>query len=115
MSALSEFLLARIADDNALANAITAGTQGEHPPIATNGLYWTEQSEFADLAITQARLLAECSAKRELVHFLSIDADPPSGPGIRTADDLTGAAMQVLRVMARPYADHVEYDESWRL
>lgn len=52
-----------------------------------------------------ARVLAECRAKRAMVEFLD-PTDAPDGEGKFVAE-------QALRLVALPYADHPEYDESW--
>jgi len=86
---LDEFLIARIRDDQADA---MAGWRWKALPAG----------EYARL---QAHVLADCDAKRRI-----IAAD-------WRADDSGEATLirqDVLRLLALPYADHPDYDETWR-
>lgn len=113
MSALTDFLFARIADDHATANGIEL--EDHLVPPNMNGLYWGN-GPYAEVHVTKERLLAECTAKREIVHYLAIDADEePAGQGTKSAADLAEGATQVLRLLAMPYAGHPDSDEAWRL
>jgi len=114
---LSEFLLARIAEDEAGENtyATAIGASTDHD---------------------QRRWWAECEAKRRIIDLAQqarsqgdvvvtvyggSSSAPPFGavggsgggggggsPGRRTALE------QVLRLLALPYADHPDYSEEWR-
>jgi hypothetical protein len=131
---LTDFLLARIAEDEAMAKAaiephetddaghwefveypyeggsphprgtLDAGTSGYDP-----GLPWSDLVNRYD----PARVLAECEAKRQIVERAVIMA--------RTSGLLEGAADRayeyddnVLPLLALPYADHPDYREEWR-
>jgi hypothetical protein len=113
---LVEFLLARIADDEAHArNAF-----GEHNDV---GPEWTEiwsgavelggnQTDGPELLLTNdsqvsrhierwdpARVLAECVSKRRLIQLGEKDS---------YWDD-------VLRILAIPYTEHEDFNPDWRL
>lgn len=90
---LTEFLRLRIAED--MADAMT-GWRWKTLPAG----------EYERL---QARVLAECGAKRRIVemawHHLG-DDDYAWG--------MEEAKRQILAVLALPYADHPDYREEWR-
>lgn len=87
MSALTEFLLARIAEDEAWA---------KHRDIVTFGC--------DDSRMSPARVLADLEAKRRIVAQASFWEAEPVG---RTLD-------YVARVLALPHADHPDYREEWK-
>jgi hypothetical protein len=81
---LTEFLLARIAEDERAANA-----------------------DWSNLGYDPARVLAECEAKRRILdlHRSGEVCDPCSGwLGTDPAADCP-----TLRLLALPYADHPDY------
>jgi hypothetical protein len=101
---LTEFLLARIAEDESLARAqLAAGRQ--------HGTSW----DYND----PRRCLAECEAKRQIVEHAdtvsSMDRQIESEWGTRSSvpwDEDEG--IRLLRLLALPYADHPDYDQTWR-
>lgn len=134
---LTEFLLARIAEDEAAARAATQGRwtydhddedgitsdSTAHNPggyvaqTSYDGQSLTEgnsQSDGVHIArFHPARVLAECEAKRrivELVDWLNNQSADFRVPPILS--DLPSRL--VLRHLALPYADHPGYDEAWR-
>jgi hypothetical protein len=160
---LTEFLLARIAEDEAVAR--DAGPQREWVVIEDHGGDYSKPLEYrietkpypheftarrepfgervavldgagslnlegawASRHIVRhdpARVLAECEAKRQIVAMHPI-TDRIVGYGPRTHDfgcevchDWDGVTSglgfcDTLRALALPYADHPDYDESWR-
>lgn len=128
MSSLTEFLLARIAEDEAVARAATPGPWGDPADVGYGDFGWhvdgcpageTEDSEqgMADaeyLAYNHpARVLAECEAKRRIVewHRYDLGSDPcdaHDGATFQTVDCGT------LLALALPYADHPDWREEWR-
>ena len=107
---LTDFLLARIAEDEAVAERLRRPSAGdpwgwqEHPhPLTTCG------HGQRVVHATPARVLAECEAKRRIVAALPAD---PGGVGEKY--DYDGNAWAVLCALALPYADHDDYDASWR-
>lgn len=99
---LADFLLACIAEDEAKAREI-------HPDAVRDP--WIHPG-CAAVHYEQARVLAECEAKRRIVQM---HAKPHycSGPHIDT-NGLNDPCATVM-ALALPYADHPDYDEAWRL
>jgi hypothetical protein len=85
---LTDFLLARIAEDE--------GAAQRHGPGASK----------QGLGDYPARVLAECEAKRRIV-----DLFPKAA---QDGDGWNEAGIQVLEALALPYADHPDYREEWR-
>ncbi len=92
------FLLARIAEDEAVARAAMVMGQGVDT-IGTHSL-----PEFAEhvTAWQPARVLAECEAKRQIVE---------DATGQHTSS-VEGYA--IMRILATVYADHPDYREEWK-
>lgn len=91
MSDLTEFLLARIAEDERAAHRIAL-------PLALTGA--------KGAVVGPGRVLAECEAKRRIV----AEANRFEGDDDPGAHVLVG----VLELLALPYADHPDYREEWR-
>lgn len=127
MTTLPEFLLARIAEDEAVA----IETRDSHDP-----LIWTPDdygdsgawgmggpvdgpSGYGSIVITPARVLAECEAKRRIVEIHSADHEcsaPGDGyAGVFAADGTMPSACVTMRALALPYADHEQFQEEWRV
>lgn len=107
MSDLVEFLLARVAEDEAEARAAQAdamvGFRWKHWP---EGAYYEIQA--ATLTSTR-RTRAECEAKRRIVERAAPLADSQVRRQTRTL------ALGVMLALALPYADHPDFDPAWRL
>ena len=128
-----EFLLARIAEDEALAEAAI----DDHPHWLAMGhdLYQYEGGVASgylavDRRVPQgvehianwdpARVLAECQAKRAIIEHaeeatgldISVDNDRAIGPRDLDADPYVGDL--ILRHLAAVYADHPDYREEWK-
>ena len=89
---LTEFLLARIAEDERHARKLAE----------------TDQRPVLALAVTvnhPQRILAECEAKRRIVEWAT-DGDHSR---VLPFDERF-----VLATLALPYADHPDYDEGWK-
>jgi hypothetical protein len=91
MTDLTDFLLARIAEDEAVAlrardNAGSFGVGGHM------------------VAWTPGRVLAECEAKRRIIERVS----EVKWTGSYAVRDV------VLEILALPYADHPDYRPEWR-
>ena len=98
---LADFLLARIAEDQADA---MVGWRWKALPAG----------EYARL---QARVLAECEARRRIVAELDrLGAMSTDGmrDGGANAMSMMDALEFALRALALPYADHPDYHEEWR-
>jgi hypothetical protein len=83
---LTEFLLARIAEDEA---------------SATNWLRFEVRDGIPGNYAIPDRVLAECEAKRRIVGLIDPDRNRWS-------------VRNILGTLALPYADHPDYDEGWR-
>lgn len=94
---LTDFLLARIADEESLAR----GAQGDQWPelVEALGLYVNIPNRWHIAAHGPARVLAECEAKRRIVKSYQLAP--------------IDALLAVLLLMAEVYADHPDY--RWRL
>ena len=100
---LTEFLLARIAEDRHAA---------EHADWAMQGKWYADADDKVDEFVREfspARVLAECEAKRRIVEQweristrLQVDLDQTQG-------------WETLRVLASVYSDHPDYRQEWRL
>lgn len=101
---LTEFLLARLAEDESVAR--------ECDP--NGSLYWggpqsglgicDEQGDH--VAATRARVLDDVESKRAIV---SECASVHGGPAAHVLADI------VLEALAHPYADHPDFDPAWTL
>jgi len=120
VSDLTEFLLARIAEDEAVAREQAATTQ---TGIA---LEWERDVDYGEryLTIDPARILAECEAKRRIVDLHATAAVwqlecPTCAVGAfedhGTAEvDREPHPCGTLRALALPYADHPDYRPEWK-
>jgi hypothetical protein len=123
---LTEFLLARIAEDEAEARE---GGQYDNGPLR-----WAEVGGISEVLIIGCdRVLAECEAKRRIIE------DHPLGETLVVPDDVfldeytstycvrcvgwddgprsleeCRPACVTLRSLALPYADHPDFDPTWR-
>ena len=122
---LTEFLLARIAEDESVARRPTPdeyeygesymfwqedATDEVQWHTALCGLRMGEYMEACQCDV-RARVLAECEAKR---HIVNMWADPFGGWNAPQAEAARAQKDSTLRLLALPYADHPEYDEAWR-
>jgi hypothetical protein len=89
---LTSFLLARIEDDETVARA-AGSTAVVRITIAAAG----HMQRF-----TPSRTLAECAVKRAIVEY---------GTGAHTSSP---EGYDIVRILATVYANHPDYDESWR-
>ena len=100
------FLLARIAEDEEAARASAAD--------AMSGWRWKHYPKDAFIEIQQLaldsrrRLRAECAAKRAI-----LDAHGSEMIGLCQEDGRTFPC-RTLEALMSVYADHPDYDESWR-
>lgn len=120
---LTEFLLARIAEDEASAKDCLAHPEAmrayDREVQDTYRQGW--KAERASDLISRwhpARVLAECAAKRRIVEQFQmarfateLDIDEMDDPANTDAEIL----LTTLVLLALPYADHPDYDETWRL
>jgi len=103
MSALTEFLLARIAEDDEAAQAALPDDPADEPYS-----FWGFDGELAGrfetghhaLRWSPRRALAECEAKRKIV------GDPEHRGGVMYD--------YFLLLLAAVYSDHPDYQPGWR-
>jgi hypothetical protein len=97
---LTEFLLARIADDEAWVTDHFAGvTLGILPPGAPR---------IVPIPGSMDRVLAECEAKRRIIEGIPAPMVIHGGVGAPTSEP------GILRLLALPYANHPDYRAEWR-
>jgi hypothetical protein len=110
MSELTQFLLARIAEDEASYQAAFVGYSAGFP-------------------LTPSRFLAECDAKRRTVEGIAIAElertyNEPAAATTNTqmgqmiaalAEHLSTERRWYLQLLALPYANHPDYQEEWRV
>lgn len=102
MTTLTEFLLARIAEDEARARTMT--------PVTADWATWGPE-----------RMLVECEIKRRVVQEhpnLNAYLDPEHWVCARCQDRYSHDAHRwpcpTLLILALPYGDHPDYDKLWR-
>ena len=91
---LAEFLLARIAEDEAIARRSVNWSEGITEWADGGDPDWEHIARW-----DPARVLAECEAKREIV--------------VEMAYDGLGPREWILHQLALPYAGHPDYRQEW--
>lgn len=108
---LTDFLLARIADDEAEAR-ILDGHYRRHE--LTGSDLWVVDSG-PSLAMSPDRALAECKAKREIVLQQRESQISAEGDDLAPwAEGMAYAGVLAMRYLATVYADHPDYREEWK-
>lgn len=114
MQQLAEFLLARIAEDEALARSVVeAGDEA----VGFSDAAWAvanlpEPACSHALRWAPVPVLAECEAKRRIVEEHREQVEVGEGP------DYVGGVLDglesAIRALAAVHADHPDYREEWR-
>jgi hypothetical protein len=105
---LTEFLLARIAEDEGVARELDLG----QPEADDSHLY---RGEGRMVLTYPARVLAECQAKRHIVELCASAEDrAEQHPDISLLKMPAAVYGVSVRVLAAVYADHPDYSEAWR-
>lgn len=115
---LTEFLAARIAEDEAVARdaeGLWADQYGPHPLPSE---HWADRLVATDVysevdacvAASPARVLAECEAKRRIVEMRTGAYDVWTSAEVHAIDQHLAI---VLRALALPYRDHPDFDPAW--
>jgi len=104
---ITDFLLARIAEDE-------AALERTGPfPHSTHGrdLVGTYRADCPDCigVPSRKRVLAECAAKRAIVS----ECRPGTLDDLDSGEDAQPAPMWVARALAAVYADHPDYRQEW--
>jgi hypothetical protein len=137
---LADFLLARIAEDEALAQdaaaalsmpekgpswhavetadegiSVWSGALDEHWP----SFYETEETKHIS-RWSPGRVLDECEARRRIVADLLTPSGLDEGDtdlawAVMNGDRSQQIAITTLRLLALPYADHSDYRSEWRV
>lgn len=119
---LTEFLLARIAEEEAVAREVAEKVMPdergravyyEQATGSAAEIIWDVDYAQGGYTITAARVLAECEAKRRIVE--QYDAIERLQENLDY--DTRGAYESIeltVQYLALPYADHPDYDEAWR-
>lgn len=124
---LTEFLLARIDDDEGV---ITSTLKVSDEP-ASSGHEWTTGYDsrygvfYPEVAMSTARALSECEAKRRIIKPHVPDTCYDQGDECAECsfhemyegfnDYSEPWPCPTLRALAAVYQDHPDYDEAWRL
>lgn len=110
---LVDFLLARIAEDETVARAATEWWEKQ---------LWSEIDEEQYLHVDRhrpARVLAECAAKRQVIQRHRERADrhgtEPTAPDRCAECQQHDWPCPSLRALGSVYADHFDYDDTWRI
>lgn len=124
MSEIVEFLRIRLDEDERVARAAIAGDCGQDggfedadwltDPSRVRPSFGDAAADLIRTFAVPARVLREVEAKRLLIEFWSRAFGKGSDfPGVDW-DRVRSSAQWTLRLLAVPYADHEDYDESWR-
>jgi hypothetical protein len=105
---LTEFLLARIAEDE--GTAIYAQTRYDLEPEDWGGWWFGHQQHYS--RYDPARVIAECEAKRRIVERHANSG--ASGCYICAEAEREQVECVEQRILAAVYADHPDYREEWR-
>ena len=111
---ITEFLEARIAEDEALAEAASVSMHGQRHTESWDYSSYVlgcerDATEAQDKFITEwwpSRVLAECAAKRAIIEMVR-----PYLVYQSTSD----TSREFLQVLAAVYKDHPDYDQGWAL
>lgn len=110
---ITEFLLARIAEDEAAVPYRPAPTVGDDVLAQIDeAQHGYRALKPGVLTVTTARVLAECEAKRRIVegHAETWDLGREDYlEGVWRSEDHT------IRVLASVYADHPDFQDEWRM
>jgi hypothetical protein len=126
MDDLVEFLRDRLDEDEAAAKAAD-GDEIEATPSLWGTKYLTLRGDHDDRHTTElpaelsdhiarhdpARILAEVAAKRQLLEKYAEVADNDINE-MEYAHGYANAFGEAVRLLALPYAYHLDYDEAWR-
>lgn len=119
---VTDFLLARIAEDEEAARAAIATVAPDYWDVSpAHGNYYPEDIAFWK-RVTPARMLVESEVKRAIIQDNLDDAAAMDGEWAccHSADDiraglcpLIGPATTAIRLLAAVYSDHADYLYEW--
>lgn len=119
---LTDFLLARIAEDEAVAKGARAH-EYLSPARDASPLRWVRDTlGYGTIFANSGRVLAECEAKRRIVEMHSNPFDEGEGRPVCTSCGRMDIAFaetkwpcSTILALASIYADHRRFREEWRL
>lgn len=115
---ITEFLLARITEDEAVAQAAKSRARwrqdGYAVVLADNGMWIAEAQEDSEDAAHIARhdpdrVLAECTAKRLMIGRLACPDAPTCG------DPDCQVVFEDWQILATVYGEHPDFDQEWHI
>lgn len=125
---ITEFLLARIAEDETVATAAQERTKREpwwvDGPAQVSGKFWVyatgekfDEPMVADHIARHgpARVLAECEAKRRIIETLVLPYIAERRRLMNGQPSWGDEHPDLLLLLALPYADHPDFREEWKL
>ena len=117
---LTQFLLARIAEDEAAILALLDPTLSQAAGSQDPPTLDTPLARTGDWTLTPRRALADVAAKRHLVELayeatgLDMTVDLDRTVNAREDSGVAFVGDRMLRTLALAYAAHPEYDDEWR-
>lgn len=112
---LAEFLLARIAEDEAVAQVEKAARDKRRQEMldaaahGVSGMFTVNPFSEPGAPGDPARVLAECEARRRIVEELHDHED-----GFRWSTVESNRAKTILEYLTLSYADHPDYRQEWK-
>jgi hypothetical protein len=117
---LPDFLLARIADDEALARGVRgamredAVERTETSPSGDAGIVWSDLDRtMLAKRFSPERVLAECDAKRRIIELHQEALDGLVQTSSPAAAGAVRVGAETLMALALPYADHPDFRPEW--
>ena len=123
---VTEFILARIADDEATARAASPGPwhADSEEVLAVDGITVCDafalsgpqtRATAAHIATQDpARVLAQCAAVRAIVSLCAPTLAEEMRSDIGEWDEVRWRGDEILCRLAAPYFDHPDFDPAWR-
>jgi hypothetical protein len=112
---LTEFLLARLDEDEAAAREAARAEEATTVPAGSGA------AAPGVVRLSPARALAEVEAKRRIVTLayeatgLDMDGDVEREVNARRESGVEFVGERMLRAIVLPYADHPDHDDAWLL
>lgn len=120
---ITEFLLARIAEDEAVAGEVREWDAAHYPDLAREFHSQLEAYSYGYdndpmISAHPSRIFAECAAKRSLVE-MHRNMPSPFEDGLCAMCAETGANAQAypcdtIKALAVVYSDHPDYQDEWK-
>lgn len=113
---LADFLLSRIAEDEAQAQAmLSADYRREYRHSGSRAETWSNPDYSEEgISLSPERMIAECEAKRDLVREHVGFGGICGTCGVMTPDTGERWPCRTLRLLSFPYLDHPDYRDEWR-